>query len=285
MTSALRYEWRRLITLRATWVLLAFAVGFSVLLAVLQITLAELNTGIDGRAPIDVVLANAHNPISVTLIAAVAAMTFGHEYRHGVIRLTLTALPRRGRLFAAKAIMSAAFAASAYVISLAATALAAFIAGSAHVRFRPLTARNRTSGDADLGVWSSLLWQDFMRAALYVVLFALIAFAITAIMRNLALGIIIPLIASTIFEGLLIGFLESRALWLNDVLPYNNGARFLDWTATGDPVTTSGSSSDPMSIGFSTANPISPIRAGVVFTAWAAMLMASAYVLFDRRDA
>jgi ABC-2 type transport system permease protein len=285
MRSALRYEWRRLVSVRATWLLLALAIGFSVLLAVLQITLAELNTGIDGRAPIDVILANAHNPISITFISAVAAMTFGHEYRYGVIRLTLTALPRRGRLFAAKAIMSAVFAVGAYLLSLAATAVTALIAGDDNVRFRPLTARNRTSGDADLGDWSSLLWQDLLRAALYVVLFALIAFAITAIMRNLALGIIVPLIASTIFEGLLIGFLETRALWLNDVLPYNNGARFLDWTATGDPVTTSGSSSDPMSIGFSTANPISPIQAGVVFTAWAAMLMASAYVLFDRRDA
>ena len=284
MISALRFEWRRLVSLRATWILLGFSAAFASLFATLQVTLTEMQ-GALGKVPLDVILDNAHNPISVTFIAAVCAMSFGHEYRYGTIRLTLTSLPRRGIVFASKALMTVGFAVAAYLLNLAATYVVALLAGSQKVRFLSPMLRQQTSGDTDLGEWSSLLWQDWLRAAVYVVLFCLIAFSITAIVRNLALGIIIPLIASTIFEGLLIGFLESRMMWLNDVLPYANGNGFLQWTATGDAINQAGGGANPGMVDYATQNAITPIRSGFVFTAWAAMFMAAAYALFERRDA
>jgi ABC-2 type transport system permease protein len=285
MIPALRYEWRRLITLRSTWILLLLATATTVLLALLQVSLAEDFAGIDGRAPIDLVIDNAHNPISLTLISVVTAMTFGHEYRYGLVRLTLTSLPRRGRVFLAKTLISAVYAFVAYGLGLLASFATAYAFGDERVRFRSLTARTRNSSDADLGQWSSVLWEDLVRAAGYVVLYSLIAMAIALLLRNLALGVIIPLIASTLVEPLLLGFLETRALWLNDVLPFTNGALFLDWSATGDPITTSGSAADPLALDYATGNPITPPRAGLVFTAWTAMLLASAYALFETRDA
>jgi ABC-2 type transport system permease protein len=285
MISALRYEWRRMISVRATWILLAVATAMTVLLAFLQITFSDIGSGFDGRQTLDAVLASAHNPISLTLISVVAAMTFGHEYRYGVIRLTLTALPRRGRVFAAKTVATILFALGAWAASLITALATALIMGSTWVRFRPLTARTRTAGDGDLGEWSSVFWNDLLRAAVYVVLYSLIVMALAAILRNLALGVIIALIGSTLVEGILLGFLESRVLWLNDLLPFTNGLLFLEWTPTGDPITTSGTPSDPMSVEYATVNPITPVRAGLVFTAWTAMLIAAAYALFDTRDA
>lgn len=285
MTSALRYEWRRLVSLRSTWILLVVSVAFTALVAALQAAFSGLGGGVDGRVPIDEVVASAHNPVTVTLVSVVAAMAFGHEYRHGTIRFTLTALPRRGRVFAAKAIATAGFAASAHLLSMLAALIVALVAGTDRVRLRPLTARTRTSGDLDIGEWTSIFWQDLLRASAFVVGFALIALALTAILRNLALGVVIPLVASTLVEGLLMGFLETRVLWLNDLLPFTNGSMFLEWTPTGDPVTIGGDPADPMAVDYATVNPISPVRAGVVFGAWIAMLLAAAWALFERRDA
>ena len=50
------------------------------------------------------------NPIAMVLIASLGAMAFGHEYRYGTIRLTLTAFPRRPAVFFAKFAMTVVIA-------------------------------------------------------------------------------------------------------------------------------------------------------------------------------
>lgn len=285
MMSALRYEWRRITTVRSTWIMYVFAVGFVALFAALQVTLPDVGRDATGRVPLDLVLDNAVNPIAMVFIATIAAMSFGHEYRHGTIRLTLTSLPRRGQVFVAKAVAVAGVAAVGYALMLGTAYLVAVIAGDDRVQWISLGKRAVTSPDGDLGEWSSLLGEDLLRAGAYVIGYSLIAFTITALTRNLALGIIVPLAASALVEPLLIAFLETRLLWLNDVLPFSNAGQFLDWYPTGDAIDLSGGNADPMSPVYGTGNPISPVQAGATFSAWITLLLAAAYALFDRRDA
>lgn len=285
MMAALRYEWRRITTVRSTWIMYGFAVGFVALFAALQVTLPDVGQDATGRVPLDLVLDNAANPIALVFIATIAAMSFGHEYRYGTIRLTLTSLPRRGEVFLAKGVAVAAAATVGYLLMLGTAYLVAIIAGDDRVQWISLGKRSVTSPDGDLGEWSSMLGEDLLRATAYVIGYSLIAFAVTALTRNLALGIIVPLAASALVEPLLIAFLETRLLWLNDVLPFSNAAQFLDWYPTGDAIDLSGGNADPMSPLYGTGNPISPVRAAGTFGAWIALLLASAYALFDRRDA
>lgn len=285
MISALRYELRRITTLRSTWVMYACAVGFVALFAILQVTLTDLTADATGRVPLDLVLDNAINPIAILFIATLAAMSFGHEYRHGIIRLTLTSLPRRGQVFAAKAIVIALASLVGYALMLGTAYLVAVVAGDTRVQWISLGKRSVTSPDGDLGEWSSLLGEDLLRSAAYVVGYSLIAFAVAALTRSLALGILIPLAASVMVEPLLIAFLETRLLWLNDVLPFSNAGQFLDWYPTGDAIDLAGDSADPMAPMYGTGNPISPVQASATFGAWITMLLAAAYALFGRRDA
>ena len=284
MLSALRYEVRRIISIRATWVLLIVSLLLSAMFSALQLSISAMQSGIDGRSPVDLVFDNAQNPISLVCLATIAAMSFGHEYRYGTMRLTLTAIPRRGRMFFAKTTIAAAFMLLGYLLNLAASFIVSLIAGPDRARFVSLFARQTTSTDRELGQWSSLVIEDIGRAALYVVIFGLFAFAITAVVRNLALGVVIPLILANIFEPLVLGFLETKWLFLNDVLPFNNGTLFLDWVPAGDSPG-GGLFSDPSQIDYAITNIISPIQAGLVFAAWAVGLLALAYTLFERRDA
>ena len=284
MIAALRYEWRRIVSVRATWVLLFVSALFSAAFSALQVSLSEFQSGIDGRSPMDLVFDNAQNPISLVCLATIAAMSFGHEYRYGTMRLTLTSIPRRGLVFFAKAAMATLFLLLGYSLNLLLSFVVGVVAGDQRVRFISLFARQTTSTDRELGEWSALVIEDIGRAALYVVIFGLFAFAITAVVRNLALGVVIPLIMSNIFEPLVLGFLESRWLFLNDVLPFNSGTLFLDWVPAGDSPG-SGIFSDPSQVDYTVTNVITPMQAGAVFVAWALMLLAAAYTLLERRDA
>lgn len=284
MISALRYEWRRIITIRATWVLIFFSALLAGGFSTLQVSLSEFQNGIDGRSPMDLVFDNAQNPISIVCLATIAAMSFGHEYRYGTMRLTLTSLPRRGQVFFAKAAMSSAFLLLGYALNLAVSYLVCLVAGSERVRPVSLFARQQTTEDGELGKWSSLVIEDIGRAAIYVIVIGLFSFAITSIVRNLALGVVIPLVLSNIFEPLVLGFLETRWLFLNDVLPFNSGLLFLDWVAAGDSPS-GGLFSDPSQSDYAVTNIITPMQAGLVFGAWALALLALAYTLFERRDA
>lgn len=284
MIAALRYEWRRIVSVRATWVLMFFSALIAGGFSALQVSLSEFQNGIDGRSPMDLVFDNAHNPISIVCLSTIAAMAFGHEYRYGTMRLTLTSLPRRGQVFFAKAAMSSVFLVLGYALNLAVSYLVCVIAGNERVRSVSLLARQQTTEDGELGKWSSLVIEDIGRAATYVVVIGLFAFAITAIVRNLALGVVIPLVLSNIFEPLVLGFLETRWLFLNDVLPFNSGLLFLDWVAAGDSPT-GGLFGGSGQSDYTVTNIITPLQAGAVFGAWAVALLALAYTLFERRDA
>jgi ABC-2 type transport system permease protein len=121
MTELLVFEWRRMRSLRATWVLAGLVVGLALL--------ADLAVGVGRfREPVDAE-GLAFQVVQRDLIvrwlvaAAIGAQGFGHDFRYGTIRPTLLAFPRRGQLLAGKvlatSLLSAAAAPAASAASIA----------------------------------------------------------------------------------------------------------------------------------------------------------------------
>jgi len=106
------------------------------------------------------------------VIAVIGALAITSEYSTGMIRTSLTAQPRRGVVYAAKAIV---FTAVALVVSLA-TSFIAFFLGQALL--------SSTGASATLSDPNVL--RAIIGSALFVTLVGLIAFAIGAIIRHTA---------------------------------------------------------------------------------------------------
>ncbi len=121
MTELLVFEWRRMRSLRGTWVLLWLVVGFA-LLADLAVGLGKFREPVDAEGV-------AFHVVQRDLIvrwlvaAAIGAQAFGHDFRYGTIRPTLLAFPRRGQVLAGKAVASFLLGAAALAASTASMAL------------------------------------------------------------------------------------------------------------------------------------------------------------------
>ena len=137
--GALRSEFTKIRSVRSTyWTLLALVlacIGIGVLFSLGEASHVQSFAGDQGRAPH--VVANARSiavPLSLfgllvgqLVIAVLGALTITSEYSTGMIRTSLTTMPRRGTVFAAKAIV---FGAVALVTGLI-TSFGSFFAGQA----------------------------------------------------------------------------------------------------------------------------------------------------------
>lgn len=253
MSSLLRYEWRRITTVRATWIVLALAVLFTAL-QVLLISMSEGAVVDDGAVPPDalpvektpfgaLVQSTASGFLTLVVLSVIAAMAFGHEYRYGTIRLTLTAFPRRVPVVVAKWLVAMLFVVAGWLISVAVVAIMVVLLPKAY-EFSP---------DENIPL-------ILLRGLLFVVGYATIVFAVTLLTRNLPLGIIIPLVWAIIVEQLILSILGSRFEWLPKVMPISTGnglaAGAEDWAMNG-----------------------------LAFGVWTVGLLVLASVLFVRRDA
>jgi ABC-type transport system involved in multi-copper enzyme maturation permease subunit len=195
--SLLTYEWRRASTIRTTWIT-------SLLAALSIIGFTYLSTLVAGGEvridPTQVLSFSAQNPLALVLVASLGAMAFGHEYRYGTMRLTLTAFPKRPGVYATKLLFTV-------VITLLVVALG--LAGGYGVL--------RATGNGGPVDWRPLLWQS----AVWAVTVAVLAFSLTLITRNHPLGIVGPVLLS-ITETVLIGLLAGRFEWLPKVLPFQS---------------------------------------------------------------
>jgi ABC-2 type transport system permease protein len=187
------------------------------------------------------------------VIVVLGAMTITAEYSTGMIRTSLTAMPRRTVVYAAKA---AIFAVVALVITFVA-AFASFYLGQAL-----LTSTHDTA---------TLSQPDVLRAvvgsALYVTLCGLFAFAIGAILRHTA-GTITAVIGLLFVIPILVHLLPQS--WYQDVdrwLPDAAG-RALSVTVGPQP-----------------AHLFSPWNQFAVFAIYTAIVLVVGAVLFRNRDA
>ncbi|MDQ1247304.1 MAG: type transport system permease protein [Actinomycetota bacterium] len=212
--AVVAYEQRRIRTIRSTWIILVVTLALAAAIAALTAGLANIDPVSGQRgAPVPMrdVLAAVSNPIVLIPVSVLAAMAFGGEYRFGLIRQTLTAFPRRTRVFLAKMWVASLWMLA--ILVLAALVIVAVAFGfRSNLIFEPLTVEN-------LGIVG--------RSLLFGIGYCLYAFALVVITRNQALSIVILIVWTLLVESLLTGFLAGRWEWLPQALPMSAGSRFV----------------------------------------------------------
>ncbi|MFF3346792.1 ABC transporter permease [Streptomyces sp. NPDC002779] len=193
---ALHAEWLKIRTLRSLYgtlaALFAATTAFS--------ALASAEAPEPGLDPL-------FTALSGVLPGQIAAISFGAlavsaEYHTGALRLSLSAVPRRGRWFAAK---MTAIAVPALVVGVA-TALSALAVGRAGL------------GDAASGLSAGEQVRGVLGSALYLTLMVLFAAGLTALLRSgvATLSLLIPFVLVVSFvlgdaAGTATGFLPDKA--------------------------------------------------------------------------
>ena len=249
MKTAIVYEWRRLWSVRATWIMSFVYLGFTALLGGGPLFLGDSSMGIQTWKGL---YSTSGNVLCLVMLSVVASQFFGHEYRYGLIRLTLSEFPARERVLIAKTLVLGVYVTLMTFVGWAVLGLVGALAPKGTI----------TTSGAGLNInggQPSDLWQ----VLIYGFAYCLLAMAITMITRNLAMGIVIPLLMATLIEGLVQLFSQlakGKLDWLVNVLPFSNGNEWL------------------------TKAPDSP-NAGLIFAAWIIGTYLIATMSFFKRDA
>jgi len=127
MTGALRYEWMRIRTIRSSYWMSALAIALTfgiTLLMALSISAADLDDEFDSVYQVTtyIVLAGASGPfipvMAAPFYAVMGVMAVGHEYRYGTNKATLSAIPDRVAVLAAKLVVLVAWVLASIAITL-----------------------------------------------------------------------------------------------------------------------------------------------------------------------
>ncbi|MGV9456707.1 ABC transporter permease [Streptomyces sp. NPDC003635] len=203
----LHSEWLKIRTLRSLG---------GTLLALFAVTTAF--SAVAGAEPADPDFDPLFTALSGVLPGQIAAISFGAlavsaEYHAGALRLSLAAVPQRGRWFAAKV---TAIAVPTLAVALA-TSLAALAVGRAGL------------GDAASGLDAGEQARGVLGSALYLTLMALLAAGLAALLRSgvATLSVLIPFV-------LVVSFVVGDAAGgLTDFLPDKAGQAILHETHEG----------------------------------------------------
>ena len=181
MTAALHAEWTKLRTLTATvWLLVgaaALTVGVSV--AVALATHQSPGSG-GGQDPTKLALTGVD--LGQAVIAVLAVLTISEEYGTGMIRTTLTAMPRRVVLLEAKALNVASLTLIAGVLGVAGCLLAGRL-------LLPAAGFDPAHGYALVSIGHGPTLRAAAGSTLYFVLIAVVALAVATIIRDTAVSI------------------------------------------------------------------------------------------------
>lgn len=247
MFRALVFELRRLWSVRATWIMLVVFTAVNSFFGIYPLFSGRL-PGMQSWLGLYNTPANF---LSLVLLSVVAAQVFGHEYRYGTIRLTLTEFPKREIVMFAKTLILGFFVSFALILNWG-------VLGS----LAQLAPEGTITSDSPGFTFGPYNPADLWKVYLYVLGYVFIAMSITAITRNLAIGIVFPLLL-TVIEGLL-GLLNQLAKqrfdWLVERLPLENAT---DWLGNGGMY-------------------VSP---GLTYAAWVVAFYLAASALFFKRDA
>lgn len=279
MGTAILYEYRRATSLRTTWVFLLIAFVMGALTTWPQYFLQSANvegaTVSFSRLVADV---GSIYQLVLFVIASFAALSWGHEFRFGLNRLTLSAFPKRWPVFGAKTVSIIVFSAIAWLLSvIGGVVLLQLIDKKQTVSYAlgEVTVRSTAMdmNGATVSVQQLTAWHVLGRSLAFVVVYSLIVGAVTAITRNLTLALIVPnvmlLFAETVL--VLVGALinPATANVLNQILPFVNGQRFAAWAQTGQNASAT----------------VPPLQSTAVFVGWCAVLLVVAASTYQKRDA
>lgn len=269
MVNALRYEWTRIRTIRSTWWLSVIAVGFGVGLSLV----AAIGTSVafdSGHPPqardvatmgpaITTQFAVLGAPYFVAyILAMVGVFAWGHEYRHGMIRATLTALSSRSHAWLAKYVVVALWVGLVALVTLLGSALMAYL----------------FLHDNGVPVWTPATWRAIGRTVGYTVVFVWLASAFTSLVRNQTAALVLMFLWPLAVESVVsIIFAAVPALRthadLTRFLPFHAGGRII---ASQHP-------------GHLFGTPLSAWGGLVVFGGVTVVALVLSSVLFRRRDA
>jgi ABC-2 type transport system permease protein len=251
-TDAVRSEWTKLRTLRSTAFTLltaaVLAIGLSVLFANGMVRRAE-----EDATEFDPTGASLQSFILVQLaISVLGVLVVTSEYATGMIRTSLTAVPRRHRVLAAKALV---FSAVALVVGQV-VAFASFLVGQAVLA--GLTAAHVTLGDPSV-------LRAVVGCGLYLAMVGLLGVAVGVLVRATA-GAVLVMVALTLLVPLLTPALPSSAAKaVGTYGPFGAGTRVM--AVTDDPAL------------------LGPWAGFGVLCLWVAATLAAAFAVFRRRDA
>ena len=260
--GALRSEFTKIRSVRSTyWALLALVlvcIGIGALFSFGEASHVQSFAGT--RASAAVVADARQHGVALSLfgllvgqlvIAVLGALTITSEYSTGMIRTSLTTMPRRGTVFAAKAIV---FGAVALVTGLI-TSFGSFFAGQAI-----LATQNVGASIGQPGVLRAVIG-----GGLFLTVCGLLSLGLGAVLRHTA-GAITASIGLLFVLFVLSGFLPSNwAAHVDKWIPFNAGGAI--WEQ------------------FSGQNMFRPWTGFAVFCGYAAVALIGGLVLFRRRDA
>ncbi len=252
LPHAVHAEWIKLWTVRSTgWSVASMVVvgaGLTTLVCALVATdLATTGTG----EPVGAFITWGLLFAQVTAVV-LGALTATAEYGTGMIRATLAAMPRRGTVLAAKALVLAGTLFVAGVV----TAVLGWVGGNAY-----LSAEGVGISLGDDGMLRALVGSGLYMAGL-----GLLAMATGLLLRSTAAAVSVVLALVFVVGNLVILLPGALGEWLTKLMPGNAGARI----ATPE-------SFNPMLL--------DPWTGFAVFAAEVAVVLAVAAVVFRRRDA
>lgn len=192
MALALRAEWTKLRTLPGTfWLLAALAAAIiavsAAASAAYRCTPGYCSPAATGADPVKVALTGLY--LGQVLAAGAGVLVVGGEYDSGMIRATLSAVPRRLVVLGAKAVVVAVVVLAASIVGV----LGSYVAGRALLPGHGLSAAN---GYVVLSLGNGTDLRALSCAVLYLVLIALMALGIATAARHsgAAIGIVLGLL-------------------------------------------------------------------------------------------
>ena len=255
--EAVDSEFAKIRSVRSTfWTLLIcllLSVGISVLIAAL--TSANWDTLSDSsKASTDMSSVVAGVYFGVLVTGVLGVLVVSTEYGTGMMRTSLTAFPRRGTLFAAKAtVLTAVVLAVGLVIAFASYAISS-----------PFYTRH----GVDLSLSQAANLRALLAVPVYLTLIALMGFGLAFLLRHTAAAIS-GLVGLLFVIPIITNFLPGTAgKDINNLVPSNAGGAMM----ITHPTTTG-------------TAPLSPLGGLIALLIWTAVLIVPAFTLFRHRDA
>jgi len=260
MRDALHAEWTKLRTVSGPAWLLAGIIVLTVAVSAAATAVVKCPSGI--ACPVDTTkLSLTGIEFGQAVVAILAVLVISGEYSTGMIRITLTAMPRRSAVLAAKAVILAGLVLAAGTIAIGGSLLAGRVILPGHgftaVRGFPLL---------------SLADGPTLRAAagsvLYLALIALLSLGIATAVRDsaVAIGVVLGLLY---LSPIILSAVAGDPVWshrLERYAPMNAGLTIQDTTGLH-------------------GLPISPWGGLGVLAAWAAAAMLAGVLVLRWRDA
>ena len=272
MIDALRYEWVRLWSIRSTYWLIGIAIGIQLVLSLIIAWQLPSSGPLSGGDDVFAILVTigaslGSAPLLIAyILGLVGVFSMGHEYRHGMIRATLTALPSRLTVLMAKVVVAALVAGTAAVVCVLIAVLTA-----------SLFDVGMPTGDG--------FWSITTGTVIYTMLFTVSGLAFAAITRNQTAAVAMLLLVPTLVEAIIVAVVLAIKFGSDDPTAEGGFAgllKFLPYDAGGQMYTRL---SIDRALEIFGIVPFGAVGGGLVMGTFVAILLAISAALFLRRDA